>query len=351
MRAQRQCFRHGAFALALGLVVALGLGGRPLPADAATLRVAVISDLNGSYGSTHYEPTVSAAVRRLVELEPDLAISTGDMVAGQRLHPPLAAPAVAAMWAAFDAVVTEPLVAARIPLAVTPGNHDASAYETFALERDAYRRHWLDRKPPVHFVDDAKYPFHYAFSVGDVLFVSLDVTRVGAIDDGQRLWLDQLLAREAGRFRHKIVFSHLPIYPFTQGRETEVSADHVLERVLRSHGVELYLSGHHHAFYPGYRDGVRFVSQACLGAGPRALIGTPARSRRALTVIEIPDQGPIVVRALAAPGFVDEIDRATLPRSITSRFGTLVRDDLARHAPASRGAIPSPAAVPASRQP
>lgn len=351
MRVQRQWSRPGLLPLALALLIALGLGGHPPPAGAAALRVAVISDLNGSYSSTHYEPAVSAAVRRIIELEPDLAISTGDMVAGQRLHPPLAAPAVAAMWTAFNAAVTEPLVAARIPLAITPGNHDASAYENFVLERDAYRRQWLDRKPSVKFVDEVRYPFNYAFSVGDVLFISLDVTRVGAIDDGQRRWLDQLLARETGRFRRRIVFSHLPIYPFTQGRETEVSADHELERVLRSHGVELYLSGHHHAFYPGYRDGVRFVSQACLGAGPRALIGTTARSTRALTLIEIPDEGPIIVRALAAPGFVHEIDRATLPRSITSRFGTLVRDDLAGQLPVSRGAIPSPAIVPASRQP
>ncbi len=334
-----------------GLVALLVLFGSPANAFADTLRVAVISDLNGSYGSTRYEPAVPAAVRRLVELKPDLVISTGDMVAGQRLHPPLSAPAVAAMWTSFHAVVTEPLGKAHIPLAVTPGNHDASAYESFVLEREAYRRQWTDRKPSVHFVDQAQYPFHYAFSIGDVLFVSLDVTRVGAVDEDQKRWLDQLLGREAGRFRHRIVFSHLPIYPFTQGRETEVSADHGLEEVLRSHGVELYLSGHHHAFYPGYKDGLRFVSQACLGAGPRALIGTDSRSARAVTFIEIPDDGPIAVRALAAPDFVREIERSTLPRSIVTRFGTLIRDDLAGTTPSSRRTAPFPDRLLATLRP
>jgi hypothetical protein len=126
-----------------------------------------------------------------------------------------------------------------------------------------------------------------------------------------------------------VVFSHLPVYPFTHGRETEVSADHALEEILRRHGVELYLSGHHHAFYPGYHQGVRFVSQACVGAGPRPLIGETARSTRAITLLEIPDKGPIAVRAFAAPDFRREIDRSTLPVSIVSRYGTLMRDDLA----------------------
>jgi len=312
---------------ALALVLGLALAVWPAASHAA-LRVAVISDLNGSYGSTKYEPTVSAAVQRIVELKPDLVISTGDMVAGQRLHPPLASSAVSAMWSSFHATVTEPLATARIPLAVTPGNHDASAHEAFSLERESFRREWLARKPAVRFVDDVGYPFRYAFAAGDVLFVSLDVTRVGVIDADQRRWLEQLLARDAARFRHRIVFSHLPVYPFTQGRETEVSADHELERFLRKHGVEMYLSGHHHAFYPGYRNGIRFVSQACLGAGPRALLGTSARSMRAITLLEISDDGHLTVRALAAPEFKQEIDLSSLPRSIPTRFGTLIRDDL-----------------------
>ena len=315
--------------LAIALLLAVASLLTQGPSFAAPLRVVVISDLNGSYGNTHYEPAVASAVQRIVEIRPGLVISTGDMVAGQRRHPPLAQPAIDAMWASFHAVVSDPLQSAGVPLAVTPGNHDASAYEMFALERRIYRDQWLARRPAVRFVDDARYPFQYAFAVGQTLFVSLDVTRVGEIGADQRRWLDELLAREAPRFRHRVVFSHLPVYPFTHGRETEVSADHALEEILRRHGVELYLSGHHHAFYPGYHEGIRFVSQACIGAGPRALIGQTARGTRAITLLEIPDEGPIAVRALAAPDFRREIDRSTLPVSIVSRYGTLVRDDLA----------------------
>jgi len=308
------------------------LAALPLLAEAATLRVAVISDLNSAYGSTRYEPGVAPAIARLVELHPDLVISTGDMVAGQRLHPPLERPAVLAMWAAFHAQVTDPVTAAGIAFAATPGNHDGSAYAGFALERAIYREQWQPRTQGLRFVDRGDFPFHYAFAMGDVLFVSLDATRVGALEPAQRAWLEALLEREGGNYRHRVVFGHLPVYPFAQGRETEVTADHDLERLLQRHGVELYLSGHHHAFYPGYHDGIRHVGQACLGAGPRKLIGDAARSQRAVTWLEF-DEDETRISALVAPQLERRIDFTSLPASIRSRYGTLVRDDLRHQAP------------------
>ena len=112
--------RHRLLAV-LPLLVLLSGAAPPVP-----LRVVVISDLNGSYGSTTYAARVADAVEVIVEMRPDLVISTGDMVAGQR-QPHLTEAEVRAMWAAFHRTVTAPLEAAGIPLAVTPGNHDASA--------------------------------------------------------------------------------------------------------------------------------------------------------------------------------------------------------------------------------
>lgn len=318
---------------------AAALLGALLPAvvAAAALRVAVISDLNDAYGSTTYEEDVSRAVARIVALRPDLVICTGDMVAGQRLHPPLERGAVLAMWSAFHALVTQPLENAGIPFAVTPGNHDASSYAGFAAERAIYGEEWQHRSPGLEFVDRADYPFHYAFAMGDVMFVSLDATAVGALDEGQRRWLEDLLAREAGSFRHRVVFSHLPIYPFTQGRETEVTADHELERMLAQHRVELYLSGHHHAFYPGFHGGVRHMGQACLGADPRRLIGSAAKAERAVTWLEFSAEG-ISVQAFSGPALDRPVELSALPPAIRSRYGTLVRDDLRPGAAPARAA-------------
>ena len=92
-------------------------GGAARDADAReVLRVAVVADLNGAYGSATYGEPVHVAVRRIVELRPDLVVSVGDMVAGQR-----SGLDYRAMWAGFFSVVADPLAAAGIPLAVTPG--------------------------------------------------------------------------------------------------------------------------------------------------------------------------------------------------------------------------------------
>ena len=158
-------------------------------------------------------------------------------------------------------------------------------------------------------------------------------------------WLEALLSREAPEHAAVVVFSHLPVYPFTRGRETEVSADHALERLLQRRGVDVYLSGHHHAFYPGYHAGIRYVSQACMGAGPRALIGTDRRSERAVTWLEFSDEG-VSIDALTGKRLEGRIARETLPEAITSRFGTLVRDDLFV---AGEGAAPFPSRDHAAR--
>lgn len=47
------------------------------------LRLGLISDLNGPYGSTSYSASVSKGLHLLSELQPDLVLCAGDMVAGQ----------------------------------------------------------------------------------------------------------------------------------------------------------------------------------------------------------------------------------------------------------------------------
>ncbi len=310
-------------ACACACLLLLGGAGQAL---AEPLRVAVISDLNGSYGSTRYEASVDAAVGRIRELRPDLVISTGDMVAGQR-KPHLSQAEVAAMWRAFHSHVSEPLKAAGIPLAVTPGNHDGSAYGGFEAERRIYAEQWGARKPDLRFVDDSHYPFYYAFAAGDALFISLDATTLGHLPPEQMDWLRALLERHGREYAQRVAFSHVPLWPFTQGREREFIGDPGLEQLLREADVGLYLSGHHHAFYPGHKDGIHLVSQSCAGAGPRRLIGSGARSPRAITLIEI--NGPkLRLAALQEPDFARPIDWRSLPERIHSGAAELIRADL-----------------------
>lgn len=295
--------------------------GRP---GFAPLRVIVVSDLNDSYGSTTYSAPVHDAVAAIVARAPDLVLSTGDMVAGQQAgldHP--------AMWAGFHAAVSDELAAAGVPFAVSPGNHDASGYPAFAGERALYVAEWIDRKPALAMVDDADYPLRYSFTAGAALFVALDSTTVGPLDAAQMQWLDEQLGQSQAPT--KIVFGHVPLVPFAVGREEEIIGDPVLEALLEQHGVTMFISGHHHAYYPGRRGTLRHVSMACLGSGPRALIGTTTTSPRALLELEIDELGAVtVLEALSGAAFDTPIVRTELPESLSYGPWTVTRDDLAQ---------------------
>ena len=312
---------------ALVTILVLLLATLPVPSPSwGSLRIAVISDLNGSYGSSTYGAAVDGAVARILELKPDLVISTGDMVAGQR-RPHLSRVEVERMWSAFHAHVSERLAAAGIPLAVTPGNHDGSAYHGFERERRVYAEQWLRRKPSLEFVDDSHYPFYYAFAVQDALVLSLDATTVGHLHGEQMDWLRQVLEKYGPAYEQRVAFSHVPLWPFAMGREREYIGDPALEQLLQGANVGLYLSGHHHVFYPGHKGGIDLVSQACLGAGPRRLIGSGGKSPLSFTMIELTADDTMIA-ALQAPDFRQSIEWTDLPPDIRSATARMVRADL-----------------------
>ena len=285
--------------------------------------VAVISDLNGSYGSTEYTREVHGAVEWINDsLKPDLVVSTGDMVAGQRRGLDYAA-----MWRAFHEAVTDELAKAGIPLAVTPGNHDASGSSAFWEERVQFAREWRTRRPRLSFVSDEFYPFHYAFELGPALFISLDGTQVGPLDDAQRNWVKEVLERNSHK-EIKFVYSHLPLYGVAQGREHEILGDEELEALFVEHDVDMMMAGHHHAYYPGKRGDTLHLHTACLGTGQRALIGEDSVSPRNVAVVQFDSSGIVSVEAVESPHFQGVVDNETLPRSIGTGHEKIWRMDV-----------------------
>lgn len=297
-------------------------GPPPIP-PIQPIMVAVVSDLNGSYGSTTYQAEVHAAAAAVVALQPDVVLSTGDMVAGQQ-----AGLDYGAMWAGFHAAVSDPLAAARIPFAVSPGNHDASAYAGFADEREIYVDEWSARKPALDFIDDTAWPLYYSFTMGSALFVALDSTTIGPLPAAHMAWIEEQLVAGADQ-PVKILYGHVPLHPFAQGREDEVIGDAALEDMLVEHGVTMFVSGHHHAYYPGRKGELGLVSMACLGAGPRALIGDADTSPRSILRIEVAGDGTVeVLDAYGGATFDEPIARDTLPESLSYGGVTITRDDL-----------------------
>jgi len=282
-------------------------------------KVVIISDMNSSYGSTKYNPAVDQAIAEIIRINPDIVLATGDMVAGQK--PGLN---YLAMWDSFHKHVTTPLAKYNIPFAVTPGNHDGSGAFRFKLEREIYRAQWNEHKPLLNFVSSEHYPDYYAFTVDQVLFVSLDATLVGQLSQKQKIWLKKTL-NTGDQYRHKIIFGHVPLYAFAEKKYHEVLKDPELENIFKTYKVSAYLSGHHHAYYPGKKDGIHYVSQACLGSGPRKLINDPIRSRRSFTIIDIQDEVTVEAIDIKSKAF---INKETLPKSITSHGSTIYRDDL-----------------------
>jgi hypothetical protein len=320
---RRQGLNRRAF---LGASVAAGLAPRMARA-AEPMTIAVISDLNGSYGSTDYGKEVHGAVGSIRALRPDLVICTGDMVAGQKTGPQLTDAQIAAMWDGFHAAVTRPLAEDGIPLLVTPGNHDASAYPGFEAERRAFDRTWVENAPEVEILDGERYPFRYAVSHRGVLLIGLDVTVTGGLPVEEMEWLDGILRDEGTRHAVRLVFGHLPVWPVAQGRENDIIGDPAFLALLAGHQVNAYLSGHHHAWYPARRDGVLLLSQACLGDGPREYVGG-SRAERGYGLLRIDGSATLQVETRAAPDFALPIDHSRMPALIGQGAALLERADI-----------------------
>ncbi|MHB1169432.1 MAG: metallophosphoesterase family protein [Longimicrobiales bacterium] len=323
--------------LLAGIIALAGCGGLPAsPSGSGPLRIAVLSDFNSAYGSTTYEPEVSAAVAIVTdEWRPDLVLIAGDMVAGQR--PSLTDANVRAMWAAFDSVVAAPLRAAGIPFAFTIGNHDGSGHPGHERDRRLAQEHWTARgaMPPLAFVDSTSFPFQYAFTLGDVFFLVADAsTGAVAADAAQLDWMRRMLTSDAARnARTRIALGHVPLYAVAVGRnrpgEVQAEPDSV-RRILERGGVAMYVAGHHHAYYPGRRGGLLQFSTGALGQGPRPLVGSDAAPYKSLTLLTIDDSG-IRERTFGIAGdSIWPVDPQSLPPRIHGINGYLERALLRR---------------------
>ncbi len=279
------------------LLGARALAATPLPdlPPRGDRRLVAISDLNGSYGSTGYIPQVGRAVALIPALKPDLVLCGGDMVAGQKLG--LSASQLAAMWAAFGQQVLAPLRAAGLPFAFALGNHDASgsrsggAY-TFGLDRQQAERFWGPRRHQLglQFLDASRFPFAYSLLQDDLFLLVWDAS-AAAVPAEQIAWAERALASPAAQAaRMRLVLGHLPLQAIAQGREQPgevLQGAAALQGLMERQRVQAYISGHHHAFFPGRSGGLDLLALGALGSGPRRLLGSGQPPRHTLTVIDL----------------------------------------------------------------
>lgn len=316
------------------------LGQAPVDPPRGDLRLVAISDLNGAYGSTDYDPDVDKAIALLPFWRPDLVVAGGDMVAGQ--SPSLTTAQIQAMWAAFDEHVRAPLDAAGIPFGFTIGNHDASGARgandqfLFQQERDLATAYWQTpaHDPGVEFIDRTDFPFFYTFRQGDVFFMAWDGS-THQIPPDKLAWVEQSLASEAAQSaRLRILLSHLPLYAVAVGRdqpgEVMENADQ-LRAMLEKYDVHTYISGHHHAYYPGHRGNLQLLHMGIIGSGPRPLIDSDLPPSKAVTVLDIDfdaPEGELTRYTTFDIQTLDLIESGELPRFLTGHNGMVLRRDV-----------------------
>ena len=102
-------------------------------------------------------------------------------------------------------------------------------------------------------------------------------------------------------------------------------------RLAAEYGVLLYISGHHHGFYPGRdpQSGLRMLGAGCLGGGPRPLLGEERTvedlddpRERNFVWLEVDATGIRSLEAYRGPDFssVDRIERRNLPEAHRTRI-------------------------------
>ena len=305
----------------------------PLP-PRKDVRLVVLSDLNGVYGSVTYDPEVHQAIAFIREWQPDLVICGGDMVAGQSSK--LSTTQIKAMWQGFDQTITQPLHSAQIPFGFTLGNHDGSGYQSpagayvFERDRQLAQAYWqqVHRACGLEFVEDRHFPFYYAFRQHNIFYLIWDAT-TARLSPTQLQWVDQTLAQSQDAAL-RIVIGHLPLYAVAVGRNKpgEILSDAAtLHALLVRHNVHTYISGHHHAYYPAQKDALNFLHSGALGGGPRSLIGSQAEPFKSLTVVDINLDRQETHYSTLNMASLTLVDHQVLPSSITGINGTLFRQN------------------------
>ncbi|MDZ7682947.1 MAG: metallophosphoesterase [Fodinibius sp.] len=289
------------------------------------ITIAIISDLNSAYGSTSYHESVHETLNYIInDVKPDLVLAGGDMIAGQK--PELSDDQVRSMWQAFDSKIAKRLREANIPFAFTIGNHDGSGHPHHRRDRRLAKEYWQAHQPDLYWDDQAGFPFYYSFKLKDMQIAVWDAS-TAVIPDSNLSWLKKNFSQSStDQQNFRLLIGHLPLYGVAPERDTK---GNVLEHPQQMHAlmqdlhIDLYISGHHHAFYPAQKNGLYFLHSGAIGSGPRKLLQNDKPAVKAFTILEIHPQTKRMQYTTFNADSWDRIPHSSLPDSIESRNGTI----------------------------
>lgn len=335
--------------LIFGLVVSLGLGCVSISQSLSKsnvpqnlslpprqdFRLVVISDLNSQYGSTEYDPEVKQVIALITQWQPDLVLCGGDMIAGQQAS--LTESQIKSMWAAFDKQIALPLRNSQIPFGFTIGNHDGSGAVknqafVFPRERELAQAYWQQHQFQLglDFVDRGNFPFYYSFQQNELFFLVWDAS-TSEISQQQQDWIQQSLSSPAAQqAKTRIAIGHLPLYPvaIAKNKPSEYLAEGTkLRSLLNQNQVDLYISGHHHAYYPGKINELKLLHAGALGQGARQLINSELPPQKTITVVDWESATSQINYTTYDARTWKQINSKQLPAFIPYDNGKILKDD------------------------
>ena len=254
-----------------------------------TYKIAVISDLNSGYGSTIYHPDVYATLKELDSIKPDIILCGGDMVAGQKRT--ITAEQTQAMWDSFGKNVLQPIKGMKVPFGFTVGNHDAAP--SFPQDRAIAKQFWQTHQKELNlnYVDQTNFPFYFSYQHNEIFFISWDAGGTKVASEVFEWMEQQLQSTAAKKAKLRILIGHLPLYAIVAAKNKpgEVLADNEKTAAFfQKNGLDLYISGHQHSYFPSYTNKLKLLNLGCIGEGDRPLMGHDRPATKAYTIIEVP---------------------------------------------------------------
>jgi len=210
------------------LALVLALAAAPAP---DSFRFVILGDRTGEAVPGVYEQIWQESAAQ----NPAFVLSVGDAIQGGNDA------TAEAEWRQFQRIARQ---STRIPLYLTPGNHDIWS----PLSEMLFRKY-------------AAHPPHYSFDYRQAHFTVLDNSRSGDLPPSEMDFLEMDLAAHAAQ-PLKIIVSHRPSWLLNVALRNE---NFSLERLAKKYGVKLVLAGHVHQILYADLEGVSYLSAPSAG--------------------------------------------------------------------------------------
>lgn len=299
-------------------------------------RIAFISDINSSYGSTNYSRHAKEAIQWIADPSHrvELVLGSGDFIAGQSRS--LEQTRIEAMWSAFGRYVFDPIRQAGIPFGFSLGNHDSN----LELDRQVARAYWKQdvhqQDLKVRLIDSTDYPFRYTFTDPSAAFFVLAVD-LNTTDD-QLQWVETALqSPEAKKAKYVFVSGHFPLFALTKVYNSQEGVQpnyQALFELFKKYEVDLFFSGHHAAYFPGKKKELFLLSVGEMGGDGRDYVGSSRQAPSTLSIMDVFEGDPVYGDSLVLTTYDIQnnfrvVKNETLPAAVFAFNGYTLRRDIA----------------------